>query len=141
MIDDATLAEWEQDIEQALRPSSVQQGAMWAGTMVGHLRDAIAEIRRLREELEAPFDAEHIITAVAVAVGPASARGVRRYVETAKADLAAHRAVVQKLANGIDVLTDGHNCTGTDCARERAEAREALTDPLVVAARTEGRDE
>ena len=49
VIDDATLAEWEQDIEQALRPSSLQQGAMWTGAMAGHLREAIAEIRRLRE--------------------------------------------------------------------------------------------
>ena len=49
MIDDVTLAEWEQDIEQALRPSSVQQGAMWAGQMGSHLRAAIAEIRRLRD--------------------------------------------------------------------------------------------
>ena len=60
------------------------------------------EIRRLREALEAPFDAEHITAAVAVAVGPVSARGVRYWLKKAEAGLAAHQAVVRELA---DMLT------------------------------------
>ena len=93
MIDDVTLAEWEQDIEQALRPSSVQQGAMWAGLMGSHLRAAIAEIRRLREEYAEL--AKHLEDTV----DPEA----RRLLDAAVTNLAAHQAVVRELVEAASL--------------------------------------
>ena len=97
-----------------------------------------AEIRRLREDLEASFDAEHITAAVAVAVGPASARRVRYWLKKAVDDLAAHQAVVRELAEALE---------GTKHYAEQHQrqigyevypvtvARRVLAHSLVVAAR------
>ena len=110
-FDDATLAEWEQDIEQALRPSSLQQGAMWTGAMAGHLREAIEEIRRLRD--------------------------MQGWWDETKAALAAHRAVVRELAETLEESDEPGQAQEEECACWRARKDAALAHPLVVAARKE----
>ena len=131
MLDDDTLVGWEQDIERALQPSSLQQGAMWAGTVVGHLRDAIAELRRLRIETQVFTDEK--------------CRWFLERAKKAEADLAACQAVVRAAQVYLDCHDEaaplgGQYVTPEDILMRVAEARERLRG-LVVAARTEGRDE
>ena len=96
-----------------------------------------AEVGRLKAELEQPFDAEHIITAVAVAVGPASARGVRHYIEQAKTDLAPFVALAKAmtpdqawlLADWIDTKYPGD--VKPEVQRSLRALGEALAHPSV----------
>ena len=98
-------------------------------------RDAlVAEVERLTKELTDPFDAEHIISAVAVAVGPASARCVRHYVESAKADREALVAVAKAVHEFIRPRESGsHPGSGGDPATlERLYTlQETLAHPAV----------
>ena len=164
MIDDATLAGWEQDMEQALRPSSLQQGAMWAGLMVSHLRAAIAEIRRLREERKLfpdwKKDAEYFRSEcdrlrkeksdLAAHLEDTVDPECRRLLDGALTNLAAHQAVVGELARAIEQARDSAvrilYATTLEDAKAwadepiRGRLNTALAHPLVVAARKEPND-
>ena len=114
-MDDATLAEWEKDRHPSLTITQER------------LREAIAEIRRLREELKA----------IALAVN-AVMPNLLTTLEDVKADLAAYRAVVQR---GAVILQSHHNrwCAqpehGVPCEEPAIHAW--LNDPLVQQAREE----
>ena len=98
----------------------VINGEAWAE----RAREAEAEVARLTKELTEPFDAEHIISAVAVAVGSASARRVRHYVESAKADREA-------LAKVAELHLDSTAIAGPYQSRTWIALQMALAHPAV----------
>ena len=125
MIDDATLAEWEQDIEQALCPSSLQQGAMWAGLMGSHLRAAIAEIRRLREDEERDMSDP----------GETPLRAALTKLQSELTRLLPGRRCVRPDHNGADGRIYGQMCGGCafELAQEEAEFQmKPLQDALAA---------
>ena len=61
-----------------------------------------AEITALKAELNAPFDAESIVAAVAVAVGPASARGVRHHLVEREQEIIELKAEAEALHRVCD---------------------------------------
>ena len=84
-------------------------GLEGAYTMAAHENGELREqMGRLTKELTEPFDAEHIISAVAVAVGSGSARRVRHYVESTKADRDALVAVAKALRGVLGLVEAGH---------------------------------
>ena len=120
MLDEVTLTKWE---TEAARIDD------W------HMREAIAELRRLREEVARTQDILQGWITTAVTRGDA---------------LAAHQAVVRELAEagmGLRNLLNENQLphhsgvTAKNCSRCSLLARmeAALAHPLVVAARTEGR--
>ena len=125
MIDDATLAGWENDLE---RMSPVYAPRM---------RAAIAEIQRLREGLAQEPTREWYEKRCA---------WYGDELDRRKADLAAHRAVVRELA---EALTKDRQWLGPppfgpdyyDSLREDAWdlGTKALADPLIQQVREEGR--
>ena len=128
MIPDATLAEWEKD-NHSVRMGGGRGGAGPSSTLevVEHLAQAIAEIRRLRDEIEAWKTSQAIANVIA---------------KKAEADLAAHQAVVRELADTLEAAqaslcasSDYQEVPSNRYALERIRA--ALADPLVQQAREE----
>ena len=114
MIDDATLAEWEQI-------AGCEPGAGF--NLHPMLLAAIAEIRRLREMNDAQaHDLETAYTRNAENLAALC---------SAEADLAAHQAVVRELAEALESAIAGRLWIDA--------ARKALARPLVQSAR-EDRD-
>ena len=121
MIDDATLAEWEQEERRYYRDSNLLR--------------AIAEIRRLR--------GENILLAEAEYDSPAFHACMEAYgksFQQLKADLAAHRAVVRELANlltnACTMRQDG-GFVGDNIDRWLTSVILALANPLIQQAREE----
>ena len=161
MIDNATLAEWENDLER--------MSAVYAPRM----RDAIAEIRRLWEELESlptwgTYRGQSAIKTVRLKLKENTAQIVsliherdealakirrlresqgdcalrahdmhaRCHCEPLDAALAAHRAVVRELAEMLERRHKKWCFTGQQPCEE-PEVHDALAHPLVVVARRE----
>ena len=131
MIDDATLAKWE------------HSEYPWAAEMA-------REIRRLREELRS-YKWCLVKLAEGGVIRPTNElteletannnliSGLGADLMIAQANLAAHRAVVRRLANAAaDERFRGHPHDADKCAWCK-DLDDALADPLVVAARREGR--
>ena len=129
MIDDITLAGWEQP-----HPSlSLTQE---------RLREAIREIRRLRECRTCggfPHPSGKVCICGGTNFVEEELRQIRLALFAAEQDLAAHQAVVRELAEALEqALKEVHFHFGCDplCEKER---HMVLASPVVVTARTEGR--
>ena len=149
MIDDITLAVWEKN---------VREGAYTSVHYVGdRLQEAIAEIRRQREEhrelakhLEDTIDPEcrRLLDEALTKSGQWYEYGRARLKENAdwcekysvlEDALAAHQAVVRELAELLDVDALPEFANEGDMVAWVERKNAALAYPIVAAARTEGR--
>ena len=137
MIDDATLTGWERLTRSDLcdnRPCERLESA---------LQDAIAEIRRLREErnyaLGKETDAKNeLANRDYVEWRRAYDSDLGKRIEILSQNLSAHQAVVRELASVLDVDAWPEFANEGDMIAWVERKHAALTHPLVVAAWTEG---
>ena len=145
MIDDATLAEWEDGTSKGWITESGKCNAI-------HLRQAITEIRRLRE-CRTCGGAPHPSGKVCICGGTnfveEELRQIRLALFAAERGLTAHRAVVRELAECLedalatfDVwVSNSEQAAGRPPATAQGEStdrmRTVLTHPLVQQAREE----
>ena len=147
MLDDATLAEWEQKAKEN-----------WMGTVTEHLLATVAEIRRLREErnyaLGKETDAKNeLANRDYVEWRRAYDSDLGKRIEILSQNLSAHQAVVRAAEAYLDAQDDRLKAmiakpkdveqpSRLDHIRRlRTKLLDTLNDALIVAARTEGRDE